>query len=76
MILILVRLNLSSYEQQEKIKKVSPKTQLAPSNNKFIKSVNSQVCEKLKNYTNHPIVEFEDLNASPNKKPEPTEIDE
>ena len=71
-----MRLNLNSYEQQEKIMKFSPKTQLAPTNNKFIKSVNSQICEKLKNYTNQPIVEFEDLNANHNKKPENTEIDE
>ena len=69
-----MRLNLSSYEQPEKNKKLSPKTQLAPTNNKFIKSVNSQICEKLKNYMSQPIVEFEDLNT--NKKPEPIEIDE
>lgn len=73
-----MKLNLSTYEKDNNIKAAifDPRSQLALSNNKFIKSVHSQVYDKIQNFTNRPLVEIKEKETTSFRKIDQNESDE
>ena len=51
-------MKLSLKDVEKTVKELAPKTLISAPNNKFIKAINTQVCEKIKNFSNNALLEF------------------